>query len=277
MLLAADIGNSNTLLGLYAKGQEALIASWRLSTDRDRMPDDWLALTASLFQTGGFSLDDVDAVILSSVVPPVTTALQALARDRLGLTPIIIDPTLDLGIQLLVEEPTRLGADRLVDCIAAFAKYGGPAIIIDLGTATTVDAISVAGDFLGGAIATGVGTSLQALATNASQLFNIELTLPRHTLGKNTVDQLRIGIVLGHLAMLEGLVVRMTRELGQESVPVILTGGLAPLFVDQSPLFNHYEPDLTLNGLRLIYQRLTAGDDQHGNGRPNPGPRLGRA
>jgi type III pantothenate kinase len=260
MLLAGEVGNSNTLFGLYRTGEEALLATWRLSTDRDRMADDWLALLSSLFQTGGFALADVDAVILSSVVPPVTTALDALARDRLGVTATIVEPSLDLGIKLLVEEPTRLGADRLVDCVATFAKYGGPAIIIDLGTATTVDAISAEGDFLGGAIATGVTTSLKALAANASQLFNIELQLPHHTLGKNTVDQLRIGIVLGHLALLEGLVIRMRREL-DAAAPVILTGGLAPLFVGQSPLFTQYDPNLTLDGLRLIYHRLTAGEE----------------
>lgn len=257
MLLAGEVGNSNTLFGLFDHHHTHLIASWRLSTERDRMPDDWLALLASLFQTGGFSLETIDAIILSSVVPAVTTALDELARNRLGITPIHVDSTLDLGVELLVEEPTRLGADRLVDCVAAFAKYGGPAIIIDLGTATTIDAISDRGDFLGGAIATGVGTSLKALSANAAQLFNIELRLPEHTIGKNTVDQLRIGIVLGHLALLEGLVTRMTRELGRDKVPAILTGGLAPLFVGQSPLFTHHDPELTLDGLRLIYRKLT--------------------
>lgn len=260
MLLAGEVGNSNTLFGVYDLQQDNLIASWRLSTDRDRMPDDWFALLVSLFQAGGFALADIDAVILSSVVPPVTTALHLLARDRLGVEPIVVDATLNLGIELLVEEPTKLGADRLVDCIAAFATYGGPAIIIDLGTATTIDAISASGDFVGGAIATGVGTSLKALSANASQLFNIELELPHDTLGKNTVDQLRIGIVLGHLALLEGLVTRMKRDLGVTELPVILTGGLAPLFAGQSPLFTDHDPELTLRGLRLIYDRLTPGE-----------------
>ena len=257
MLLAGDVGNSNTVFGLYRHDSDALVASWRLSTDRDRMPDDWFALISSLFQGGGQAVADIDAVILSSVVPPVTTALQALARDRFGLAPIVVDPAVDLGIRLLVDEPTKLGADRVVDCVAAYARYGGPAIIIDLGTATTIDAISDSGDVVGGAIATGVGTSLKALAANASQLFNIELRLPPRSLGKNTVDQLQIGIVLGHLALLEGLVLRMKGELGVEHLPVILTGGLAPLFVGQSPLFTHHDPNLTLTGLRMIHQRLT--------------------
>jgi type III pantothenate kinase len=257
MLLVGDVGNSNALFGLYDRDQPDLIASWRLSTDRDRMSDDWFALLTSLFRAAGYSLDHIVAVVISSVVPAVTTALGQMARERLKVEPLVIDPTLDIGIKLLVEEPTKLGADRLVDCIAAHATYGGPAIIIDLGTATTIDAMSAEGDFLGGAIAAGVGTSLRALSSNAAQLFNIELQMPHHTLGKNTVDQLRIGIVLGHLALLEGLVTRMMRELGQDDLPVILTGGLAPLFVGQSPLFTHHDPELTLRGLRLIHDRLT--------------------
>jgi type III pantothenate kinase len=256
LLLAGEVGNSNTLFGLFDLKRDELVTSWRLSTDRDRMPDDWFALLSALFQAGGYALAGVDAVILSSVVPAVTTALHELARDRLGVTPIVVDTSHDLGVRLLVDEPDKLGADRLVDGIAAYAKYGGPAIIIDLGTATTIDAISAGGDFLGGAIATGVTTSLKALSANAAQLFNIELRLPHHTLGKNTIDQLRIGIVLGQLALLEGLVVRMKRELGVEDLPVILTGGLAPLFAGQSPLFTHHDPELTLTGLRLVYQKL---------------------
>ncbi len=257
MLLAGDVGNSNALFGLYDRDQPDLVASWRLSTDRDRMPDDWFALLTSLFRADGFNLNHIDAVVISSVVPAVTTALGQMAQERLKVEPLVISPTLDLGIKLLVEEPTKLGADRLVDCIAAHATYGGPAIIIDLGTATTIDAMSAEGDFLGGAIAAGVGTSLKALSANAAQLFNIELQMPHHTLGKNTVDQLRIGIVLGHLALLEGIVSRMKQELGQEDLPVILTGGLAPLFVGQSPLFTHHDPELTLRGLRLIHDRVT--------------------
>ena len=261
MLLAAEVGNSNTLFGLFSAAGDRLLTHWRLSTERARMPDDWLALLAALCQANGFAIADVSAVVLSSVVPPVTTALTQLATQQLQVQPLVIEPTLDLGIQLLVEEPTRLGADRLVDAIAAHARYGGPAIIVDLGTATTIDAIAANGDFLGGAIATGVGTSLQALAANASQLFNIELALPDFTLGKNTIDQLQIGIVLGHLALLEGIITRMQRELGDPPAPVILTGGLAPLFAGKSPLFTHHDPALTLDGMALIYRRLRRGED----------------
>ena len=255
MLLAVEVGNSNTLFGLYEHGEDRLQTAWRLTTERDRMPDEWLALLAALFAADGRRLEQVDAVVLSSVVPSVTTWLVAMTRQRLGLEPLVVSASLDLGIRLLVDEPRQLGADRLVDCIAAFARYGGPAIIVDLGTATTFDVISADGDYLGGAIATGVGTSLKALAANAAQLFNVELRLPERTMGTNTVDQLRSGIVLGHLALMEGIIARLRRELGAEA-PVILTGGLAPIFAGASAVFAHHDPDLTLDGLRLIYRRL---------------------
>lgn len=257
MLLAAEVGNSNTLFGLYERDREALLASWRLSTERERMPDDWFALLASLFAAEGLHLDRVDGVVVSSVVPSVTGWLSAMARQRLGLTPLVVSAELDLGIRLLVDEPRQVGADRLADVVAAVARYGGPAIVIDLGTATTFDVVSAEGDYLGGAIAAGVGTSLKALSTNAAQLFAVELRLPERAIGKSTIEHLRAGIVLGHLAMLEGMVVRFRHELGAEA-PAILTGGLAPLFAGASPLLQYHDPELTLRGLRLIHERATA-------------------
>ena len=257
MLLAIDVGNSNTLFGLYEHGEDQLVAAWRLTTERDRMPDEWFALLGVLLSAEGRVLTQVDAIILSSVVPGVTSWLAAMARDRLGIEPLIVSTDLDLGVRILVDEPSQLGADRLVDCIATFARYGGPAIIVDLGTATTFDVISEGGDYLGGAIAAGVETSLEALAANAAQLFTVALALPKQVIGKNTIDHLRSGIVLGHLAMMEGLIDRVRRELGADA-PVVLTGGLAPLFVGASALFTHHDPDLTLYGLRLIYHRLSS-------------------
>ena len=185
MLLAVEVGNSNTSLGLFADGDERLVANWRISTERDRMPDEWYALLAALFAADGRSLGEIDAVILSSVVPSVTTWLTEMTRRRLAIETIVVSAALDLGIRILVDNPREVGADRLVDTIAAYARYGGPAIIVDLGTATTFDVISDAGDYLGGAISTGVMTSLKALASNAAQLFAIELSLPDRTIGKN--------------------------------------------------------------------------------------------
>ncbi|MBA2598554.1 MAG: type III pantothenate kinase [Chloroflexia bacterium] len=255
MLLAAEAGNTNTTFGLFAAADE-LVSSYRFSTERERMPDEWFALLAALLSSDGHELGSVDGVIISSVVPSVTTWLVDMTRNRLQIEPIVVSGDLDVGLGLDVEEPRQLGADRIVDCVAAYARYGGPAIIIDLGTATTFDVIGPDGTYQGGAIAAGVGTSLKALASNAAQLFNVELQMPESVIGRNTADQLRAGIVTGHLAMLEGMIERTRAELGQKAA-VIVTGGLAPLFAGRSPLLDHYEPDLTLIGLRIIYDRVT--------------------
>jgi type III pantothenate kinase len=255
MLLALEVGNTNTLCGIYEHGKEKLRASFRLSTDRNRMPDEWFALLAALLDSDGVDLTGIDSVILSSVVPQVTTLLTEMSVVRLKIDPVIVGSHLDLGIELLVDEPEKVGADRIVDCIAAMARYGGPAIIIDLGTATTFDVIDAKGNYLGGAISAGVGTSLKALATNAAQLFSVELKLPDRIVGKTTAEQLQSGIVLGHQAMLEGMIVRMREEIGVDA-PVVLTGGLAKLFAGRSPLFDHFDPDLTIDGLRMIHDQV---------------------
>ena len=254
MLLAVEVGNSNTTFGLFAASGE-LTTAYRLATERERMPDEWFAMLAALLASDGHGLSEVDGVIISSVVPSVTTWLVHMARNRLRIDPVIVTGDLDVGLDLDVEEPGHLGADRIVDCVAAFDRYGGPAIIVDLGTATTFDVIGRNGAYKGGAIAAGVATSLQALASNAAQLFNVELYMPNAVIGLNTGDQLRSGIVAGHLAMLEGMIERTRAELGTDA-QVIVTGGLAPLFADRSTLFDHFDPDLTLHGLRLIYDRV---------------------
>jgi type III pantothenate kinase len=254
MLLAVEVGNTNTTFGLFAASGE-LTTAYRLSTERERMPDEWFAMLAALLASDGHGLAEVDGVIISSVVPSVTTWLVDMSRDRLRIDPVIVTGDLDVGLDLDVDEPGHLGADRIVDCVAAFHRYGGPAIIVDLGTATTFDVIGRNGAYKGGAIAAGVATSLKALASNAAQLFNVELHMPERVIGRNTADQLRSGIVAGHLAMLEGMIERTRAELGTDA-QVIVTGGQAPLFADRSSLFDHFDPDLTLHGLRLIYDRV---------------------
>ncbi len=256
MLLAVEVGNTNTTFGLFAASGE-LTTAYRLSTERERMPDEWFAMLAALLASDGHALSEVDGVIISSVVPSVTTWLIDMTRNRLRIDPVIVSGDLDIGLDLDVDEPRQLGADRIVDCVAAFCRYGGPAIIVDLGTATTFDVIGRNGAYKGGAIAAGVATSLQALAGNAAQLFNVELHMPDAVIGRNTGDQLRSGIVAGHLAMLEGMIERTRAELGVDA-QVVVTGGLAPLFAGRSPLFDHVDPDLTLYGLRLIYDRVQA-------------------
>jgi type III pantothenate kinase len=259
MLLAVDVGNTNTTFGLFTASGE-LTTAYRLSTERQRMPDEWYAMLAALLASDKHGLAEVDGVIISSVVPSVTTWLVEMTRNRLRIDPVIVTGDLDVGLDLDVDEPRQLGADRIVDCVAAFERYGGPAIIVDLGTATTFDVIGRNGAYKGGAIAAGVATSLQALASNAAQLFNVELHMPEAVIGRNTADQLRAGIVAGHLAMLEGMIGRTRAELGMDA-QVIVTGGLAPLFADRSSLFDHFDPDLTLHGLRLIYDRVRAAND----------------
>jgi type III pantothenate kinase len=256
MLLAVEVGNTNTTFGLFAASGE-LTTAYRLSTERERMPDEWFAMLAAPLASDGHGLSEVDGVIISSVVPSVTTWLVEMTRNRLHIDPVIVSGDLDVGLDLDVDEPRQLGADRIVDCVAAFHRYGGPAIIIDLGTATTFDVIGRDGAYKGGAIAAGVATSLQALAGNAAQLFNVELHMPDAVIGRNTADQLRSGIVAGHLAMLEGMIDRTRAELGTDA-QVVVTGGLSPLFADRSSLFDHFDPDLTLHGLRLIYDRVLA-------------------
>ena len=256
MLLAVEVGNTNTTFGLFASSGE-LTTAYRLSTERERMPDEWFAMLAALLASDGYQLSEVHGVIISSVVPSVTTWLVDMTRNRLRTEPVIVTGDLDVGLDLDVDEPRQLGADRIVDCVAAFHRYGGPAIIVDLGTATTFDVIGQTGAYKGGAIAAGVATSLQALAGNAAQLFNVELHMPDAVIGRNTGDQLRSGIVAGHLAMVEGMIERTRAELGTDA-QVVVTGGLAPLFAGRSPLFDHVDADLTLYGLRLIYDRVKA-------------------
>lgn len=272
MLLAVEVGNSNTTLGLFTESGE-LTSSYRLSTERERMPDEWFAMLVALLGSDEHELQEVDGVIISSVVPSVTTWLITMTRDRLRIDPVIVSGDLDVGVDLDVEEPRQLGADRIVDCVATYQRYGGPAIIVDLGTATTFDIIGHDGAYKGGAIAAGVSTSLKALAGNAAQLFNVELHMPEAIIGRNTADQLRSGIVAGHLAMLEGMIGRIRAELGVNA-QVIVTGGLAPLFVGHSPLFDHFDPDLTLNGLKLIYDRVRVKRTGAGNAPPDD-PRAG--
>ncbi len=254
MLLAIEVGNTNTVFGLYSANGD-LVTAFRVSTARDRMPDEWYAMLAALLSTAGLTAAEIHGVIISSVVPSVTPWLVEMCRNRFGVEADVITGALDVGITLDVEEPRQLGADRIVDCVAAIARYGAPAIIIDLGTATTFDVVDRNNVYRGGAIAAGVATSLKTLATNAAQLFNVELFVPKRVIGRNTADQLRAGLVTGHLAMLEGMIARIDEEIGEKAT-VILTGGLAGLFAGRSPRFDVVDPDLTLAGLYLIHTRL---------------------
>lgn len=255
MLLAINANNTTTLFGLFDDADRP-VASWRVSTRRERLPDEWYAFLPPLFAAENRRVGDITDVVLGSVVPAATRPLAAMARDRLRVEPVVVGPDLDLGARSLVDAPSEVGADRLANTVAAFARYGGPAIVVDFGTATNFDVVSAAGDFLGGAIAPGLTTSIDALTGRAARLFSIELALPPAAIGTNTTTNIQVGGVLGHLAMVEGLVTRIRGELGAPAT-VIATGGNAALFAGASPAIDHHDPDLTLDGLRLIFRRVT--------------------
>lgn len=259
MLLVADVGNTNTVFGLYETGAERAAAAWRASTRRDRMPDEWFAILAPLAGAAGYALADVRHVVISSVVPSVTTWLSAMIRQRLGLEPILITGKLDLKLGVRIDNPSELGADRIVNSIAAVERYGCPVIVIDLGTATTFDVVAADGAYVGGAIAPGLVISLEALAGRTALLPSVALTLPTNAIGRNTVTQMQSGLVCGYLAMLEGMIDRIRGELGV-TAPVVITGGYAEIFAGASSRITHFDRDLTLDGLRLAFERLSSSE-----------------
>jgi type III pantothenate kinase len=268
MLLAINANNTTTLLGLCDPDGEGVLASWRVSTRRERLGDEWYALVTSLLATAGHDVATIRAMVLGSVVPTATTALATMARSRLRLEPLVVGPETAGGVRATVDNPREVGPDRLANTAAAFSRYGGPAIVVDFGTATNFDVVSAEGAFAGGAIAPGLMVSLDALTGRAARLYAVDLALPERAIGTNTTSNLQAGAVLGHLAMVEGLIGRIRAELAADA-PAIATGGLAPLFIGASPAITHHAPDLTLDGLRLIFRRETGRDPvEAGTGAP---------
>ncbi len=259
MLLAFNANNTNTSIGLCDPTGERVVASWRVSTARERMGDEWYVFLPALLEAAGHSIRDVRAVIIASVVPPATAAIAAMVQRQFGFAPTIVGPDLEFGVRARVDTPREVGPDRLANTVAAYAKYGGPAIVVDFGTATNFDVVSATGEFIGGAIAPGLMVSLDALTGRAARLFSVDLVLPQFAIGTNTTTNLQVGAVLGHLAMVEGLLRRIRDELGVDA-PAIATGGLASILASDSPAITYYEPTLTLDGLRIIYRRLTGKD-----------------
>lgn len=257
MLLAVDVGNTNTVFGVYNLTDQSLVATARASSRADRMPDEWYAILLPVLMHAGIDARSITAMILSSVVPGVTRWLAAMGESRLGVDPIIINVGLDLGIAVDVDHPHEVGSDRLVNAAAAFARYGAPAIVIDFGTATNFDVIDHSGAYIGGALAPGLVVAADAMFSRAARLFAVELALPPHAIGRNTVQAVQSGLVLGYLSLIEGMIERIKREL-DGSPTVIVTGGYAEIFAAASPLIDVHDPDLTIDGLRLIHQRLSA-------------------
>src|SRR4051794_2334710 len=256
MLLAIDVGNTNTVLGLFDGSR--LIDHWRIPTEARRTADELGLTIAGLLDD---HLDKVSGVSCCSTVPTVLHTVREVCSKRfVGLPTVIVEPGAKTGVPILVDNPREVGADRIVNTLAAFTGYGGPAIVVDFGTSTNFDVVSAKGEFLGGVLAPGIEISLDALAARAAQLRKVELVKPRSVIGKNTVECLQSGILYGFAGQVDGMVRRLSLALAPkdpDSVHVIATGGLATLVVDHSETVTHYEPDLTLLGLRLIFERNT--------------------
>lgn len=251
MLLTIDIGNTNITIGLY-QGQE-LGPRWRLATDHERMPDEFGLQFVGLLAQKGFSPDDLDGICLASVVPPLTGKILEACRQYLKLEPLVITSQVASEIRILYEPPDAVGADRIVDAIAVRRLYGGPACVVDFGTATTFDAITAEGDYLGGAIAPGVGIAAQALFSRTAQLPRVDIQRPPSAIGRNTVHAMQSGLLFGYVGLVEGMVERFRQELGSD-MKVIATGGLAELIARETAVVDIIAPWLTLDGLRLVWE-----------------------
>jgi len=252
MLLVMDVGNTNTVLGVYR--DDRLEHHWRLASLRDRTVDEIGMQARQLFSLAGLEPGDVDAIVIASVVPPLTPALAGMAQTYFGVSPLFVEPGVRTGMPILYDNPQEVGADRIANSVAAFERYGGPTLVVDFGTATTFDAVSERGEYLGGAIAPGVQISSEALFERAARLPRVEIRRPSRVIGRNTVESMQSGLYFGYLSMIEGLVRRVKEGLGP-GTHVVATGGLAPVFADDYPDFEAVDPNLTLEGLRLIYSR----------------------
>lgn len=250
MLLCIDIGNTNIMLGLY-DGEE-LGPHWRLSTDHERMPDEFAMQLLGLLTYAGIATDAVDGVALASGVPILTSRWSEVCRTYLHLEPLVVTAQLKTGMTILYDNPEAVGADRIVDAVAAYHRYGGPLCIVDFGTATTFEAITAAGEYLGGSIAPGIGIAADALAQRAARLPKVDLLRPPSVIGRNTVHAIQSGLLFGYVGLVEGMVARYKAELGPET-RVIGTGGLAPLIAAETQVIDVVAPWLTLEGLRLLY------------------------
>lgn len=252
MLLALDVGNTNTVIGVF-EGKE-LRVHWRISTRREGTGDEYGILIKDLFDHAALSREKVSAVIVASVVPPLQLALEEMVRDYFHVEPLIVGPGIRTGMPILYDNPREVGADRIVNAVAAFEAYGGPCIVVDFGTATTFDAISARGEYLGGVIAPGIGISAEALFERAAKLPRIDIAKPKAVVGKNTVGSMQAGMYYGYLGLVEGIVTRMKAEMEGDPV-VVATGGLSHLILAESKLVQHVDPLLTLTGLRILYER----------------------
>jgi type III pantothenate kinase len=258
MLLAIDAGNTNTVLGLFRLATEEapgeLVADWRITTPLGQTSDEIGVILRSLFLAAGQELSGVNGIAISSVVPPLDSTLRRACEIFFKVKPLFIEPGVKTGLPVLTDNPAEVGADRIVNCVAAFDKYGGPTIVVDMGTATTFDVVSKRGEFLGGAIAPGLGISADALFQRAARLPRIDIKKPAKVIGTGTVDNIQIGLYYGYIGLVDGILKRMIAELGPET-KTVATGGLSKLIAPGSEYLHEVDEMLTLNGLRLIYEK----------------------
>lgn len=263
MLLAVDIGNTNTVAGVFVSSR--LVARWRIATDARRMPDEYGALVRSLFALADLDPAAISGVIIAGVVPAAQAAVDEAVRVHLGLEPLIVSPALDLGIEIRNQPPQGVGSDRIANAVAAIERYGVPAIVADFGTGTNFDVVDRSGAYAGGAIAPGLEISMAALFGHTAQLPHVALIAPPRAIGTTTITALQSGIIYGYAGLVDGLVERISSEL-EGDVQVIATGGLAAIVAPHARTVRHVDLDLTLDGLHLLYQRNVANDSPPGSG-----------
>jgi type III pantothenate kinase len=269
MLLAVDVGNTNTVLGLYrldegeaaaspargANGERPdLAAHWRITTHRAQTVDEYGVFFVNLFEMHGMSPSEVKHIIISSVVPPLDSTLRQVCKDYFHAEPLFVEPGIKTGVPVLQDNPADLGADRLVNTVAAFERYGGPCVVVDFGTATTFDVVSAKGEYIGGAIAPGLGISADALFSRAARLGRIDIKRPIKAIGTNTVTHLQSGLYFGYIGLVDGILERIAAELGTQP-KVIATGGLASQIAADSRYIKEIDDMLTLDGLRILFER----------------------
>ncbi len=258
MLLTLDVGNTNTVLGLYRFASDELITHWRVSTLRTQTADEYGVLFLNLFAMRKVEAAEVSAIIISSVVPPLESTLRQVCERYFNIKPMFVEPGIKTGMPILVDNPTEVGADRLVNSVAAFARYGGPCVVVDFGTATTFDLVSAKGEYMGGAIAPGLAISAEALFARAARLSRVDIKKPAKVVGTNTVAAVQSGLYYGYIGLVDGILERIlneTRVPDSADPKIIATGGLAHLIVDDSRFIQTVDDMLTLDGLRLIYER----------------------
>jgi len=274
MLLALDVGNTNTSLGLYkldvnkpgspaigagrAGDNPELAAHWRVTTHRAQTVDEYGVFFVNLFEMHGMAPSQVTDIIVASVVPPIDSTLRQVCEAYFHIEPIFVEPGIKTGMKLLIDNPTELGADRLCDCIAAYERYGGPCIVVNFGTATKFEVISARGEYLGGAIAPGLGLSADALFSRAARLYRVDIKRPAKVIGTNTVAHLQSGLYFGYIGLVDGIIERILEETGAgpENPPrIIASGGLARLIAADSRYIQEIDDMLTLDGLRILFER----------------------